>query len=54
MFESPSEKNIKSATVTKEVLTEKKPLKITYLSEKELSERVDKKMVSVVKKKAAD
>jgi ATP-dependent Clp protease ATP-binding subunit ClpX len=53
MFEAPSEKNIKSATVTKEVLTEKKPLKITHLSEKELLERVGKKMISVASKKKA-
>ncbi len=51
MFEAPSEKNIKSATVTKEVLTEKKPLTINHLSEKELSERVGKKMISVASKK---
>ena len=51
MFEVPSKKDIKSAIVTKEVLTEKKPLKLTYLSEKEIAEKEDKKMTSVVSKK---
>jgi ATP-dependent Clp protease ATP-binding subunit ClpX len=51
MFEAPSETNIKSITVTKEVLTDKKPLKITYLSEKEMTERSSKKKITIAPKK---
>ncbi len=51
MFEAPSEKNIKTATVTKEVLTDGKPLKITHLSEKEIAEREGKKIITIVPQK---
>jgi ATP-dependent Clp protease ATP-binding subunit ClpX len=51
MFEAPSEKNIKTATVTKEVLTKNDSLKISYLSEKEVLERESKKMISILPQK---
>lgn len=51
MFEIPSMKNVKSARITKDVITKGKPLTISYLSDKEIEEREDKKAISVVKKK---
>lgn len=56
MFEAPSQKNIKSALVTKESVTKGKALELTYLNEKEIEERDGKKSISVVphkEKKAA-
>ena len=38
MFEIPSKKNVKSALVTKKVLTEGKGLEITYLTEKDFGD----------------
>jgi ATP-dependent Clp protease ATP-binding subunit ClpX len=43
MFEIPSKKNVKSALVTKKVLTEGKGLEITYLTEKEIEAREEEK-----------
>ncbi len=51
MFEVPSQKNIKSVKVTKEVVTKNKKLEITYLTDKEVEERDGKKTVSVVPQK---
>jgi ATP-dependent Clp protease ATP-binding subunit ClpX len=52
MFEIPSKKNIKSALVTKKVLTEGKGLEITYLTEKEIEAREEeKKTITVVPQK---
>ncbi len=51
MFDVPSQKNIKSVKVTKEVLTKNKKVEITYLTEKEISEKEDKKIMSVVPQK---
>lgn len=51
MFEIPSMKNVKSARITKDVITKGKPLTISYLSDKEIEEREDKKAISVVNKK---
>jgi ATP-dependent Clp protease ATP-binding subunit ClpX len=51
MFEAPSKKNIKSAHVTKEAITEQKDLELTYLSDKEVEERDAKKAISVVQQK---
>ncbi len=51
MFESPSRKNTKSIRVTKEVLTNKKDPEITYLTQKEMDEKDDKKSISIVPKK---
>jgi ATP-dependent Clp protease ATP-binding subunit ClpX len=51
MFEAPSQKNIKSIHVTKEVLTQKKKPEIVYLTQKEITERDDKKTISVVPQK---
>ena len=51
MFEVPSQKNIKSVKVTKEVLTKNKKVEITYLTEKEIAEKEDKKIISVVPQK---
>ncbi|MDX2083401.1 MAG: ATP-dependent Clp protease ATP-binding subunit ClpX [Rickettsiales bacterium] len=48
MFEVPSQKNVKSIKVTKEVLTKNKKVEITYLTEKEVEEREGKKVMSVV------
>jgi ATP-dependent Clp protease ATP-binding subunit ClpX len=53
MFEIPSQKNVKSARVTKEVLTKGEKLKITNLSEKEVEERDGKKAITIVKQKEA-
>lgn len=53
MFEIPSQKNVKSAHVTKEVLTKGEKLKITNLSEKEVEERDGKKAIAIVKQKEA-
>ncbi len=51
MFESPSQKNIKSIRVTKNVLINKEKPEIIYLNQKELDERDVKKSISVVPKK---
>ena len=52
MFEIPSKKNIKSALVTKKVLTEGKALEITYLTEKEIEAREgEKKTITAVPQK---
>ena len=52
MFEIPSKKNVKSALVTKKVLTEGKGLEITYLTEKEIEAREEeKKTITVVPQK---
>ncbi len=51
MFEIPSINNVKSALITKDVITKGKPLTMTYLSDKEIEERDGKKSISVVKKK---
>lgn len=51
MFEAPSQKNIKSIHVTKEVLTKKKQPEISYLSAKEVEEKEGKKSISVVPQK---
>lgn len=51
MFEAPSKDNIKTATVTKEVLTKGKDLDLTYLTDKEISARKDKKTINAVPKK---
>jgi ATP-dependent Clp protease ATP-binding subunit ClpX len=53
MFEIPSQKNVKSAHITKEVLTKGEKLKITNLSEKEVEERDGKKAIAIVKQKEA-
>ncbi|MES2962074.1 MAG: ATP-dependent Clp protease ATP-binding subunit ClpX [Pseudomonadota bacterium] len=52
MFEIPSKKHVKSALVTKKVLTEGKGLEITYLTEKEIEAREEeKKTITVVPQK---
>ncbi len=51
MFDVPSQKNVKSVKVTKEVLTKNKKVEITYLTEKEISEKEEKKIMSVVPQK---
>jgi len=51
MFESPSQKNIKSIRVGKDVLTNKKKPEIAYLTQKEMDEREGKKSISVVPQK---
>ncbi len=51
MFEVPSQKNVKSIKVTKEVLTKNKKVEITYLSEKEVEEKEGKKIMTVVPQK---
>ncbi len=51
MFEIPSKKNVKSANVSKEVLTKGKEVEITYLTEKEAEEREGKKFITVVPQK---
>lgn len=48
MFEVPSKKNVKSVLVTKEVLTQGKSLEISYLNDKEVADREEKKFISVV------
>jgi len=48
MFEVPSEKNIKSVNVSKEVLTKNKKVEITYLTGKEIEEKEGKKIMTVV------
>jgi ATP-dependent Clp protease ATP-binding subunit ClpX len=50
MFEAPSQKNVKSVHVTKEAVTSKKPVEISYLSEKEMEEKGGKKNISLVAK----
>jgi ATP-dependent Clp protease ATP-binding subunit ClpX len=51
MFEAPSKKNIKSIRVTKNVLIDSKEPEISYLTEKEIEEREDKKTLSAVPQK---
>lgn len=51
MFEVPSQKNVKSVKITKEVLTKNKKVEITYLTEKEIKEIEEKKLISVVPQK---
>ncbi len=51
MFEVPSQKNVKSVHVTKEVLTKNKKVEITYLTEKEIEEKDGKKIMTVVPQK---
>lgn len=51
MFEAPSQKNVKSVKVTKEVLTKSKPVEIVTLSEKEIEARDGKKVITVVPQK---
>ncbi|MBM3580272.1 MAG: ATP-dependent Clp protease ATP-binding subunit ClpX [Alphaproteobacteria bacterium] len=52
MFEVPSQKNVKAVRVTKKSVTDKKPLEISLLSDKEISERNDeKKQIAVVQQK---
>ncbi len=51
MFEIPSKKNIKSALVTRESVTEGKDLELSYLDEQEIEERHGKKLISVVPQK---
>jgi ATP-dependent Clp protease ATP-binding subunit ClpX len=48
MFEIPSKKNIKTVRVTKEAITDHKPLEIVYFTDKELEERNGKKLISAV------
>jgi ATP-dependent Clp protease ATP-binding subunit ClpX len=50
MFETPSRKNVKSITVTKETITKGKEPEIVYLSEKEIEEREGKKAIALVHK----
>lgn len=50
MFEAPSKGDIKKATVTKEVITENKPLKLEFYSEKELEKKETEKKISLVAK----
>ena len=51
MFEVPSQKNVKSVKISKEVLTKNKKVEITYLNEKEIEEKDGKKIMTVVPKK---
>lgn len=51
MFEVPSLKNVKSVTVSGEVLTKNKKVEISYLSEKEVEQKEDKKIMAVVPQK---
>lgn len=51
MFDAPSKKNIKSAKVTKESISDQKELEICHLSEKEIEEREGKKAIMVVQQK---
>lgn len=51
MFDIPSQKNIKSVHVTRDAIVNKKPLKIEYLSEKEVEEKEGKKAIAVVPQK---
>jgi ATP-dependent Clp protease ATP-binding subunit ClpX len=51
MFEAPSEKNIKSIMVTKDVLVHSKEPKITYLSKKEIEEKEEKRTILAVPQK---
>lgn len=51
MFDIPSQNNIKSVKVTKEVLTKDKAVEITYLSDKELTEKEKEKNISLIAKK---
>ncbi len=51
MFEAPSKKNIKSIHINKEVLTEKKEVRISYLNESEIAERESKKTITIVPQK---
>ena len=48
MFEIPSIKNVKSAKVTKEVVVDKKPLKLKYLTQKEIDSKEEGGSISVV------
>lgn len=47
MFDAPSHKNIKSVLITKDAVLGKKPLNIEHLSEKEISEKSNKKNISL-------
>ncbi len=51
MFEVPSQKNVKSVKISKEVLTKNKKVEITYLNEKEIEEKDGKKIMTVVPQK---
>ncbi len=47
MFEIPSQKNVKSALVSKDAITKNKPLSLTFFNEKEVGEREEKKGMMV-------
>ena len=51
MFEIPSKKDVKSVLVTKEVVEKNEALKLTLLSPKEIAERDEKKIMTVVHQK---
>lgn len=50
MFEAPSKNNIKKAIVSKEVITENKPLDLEFYSEKELEKKEIEKKINLVAK----
>jgi ATP-dependent Clp protease ATP-binding subunit ClpX len=52
MFDAPSNKNVKEIRITKDAVLGKKPLEITYLSEKEIEEK-EKKISLIAKEKKA-
>ena len=51
MYDIPSQNNVKSVKVTKEVLTKDKPVEISYLNDKELAEKEKEKSISLIAKK---
>jgi ATP-dependent Clp protease ATP-binding subunit ClpX len=51
MFDIPSQKNVKSVRVTKKGISDSKAIEISFLNDKEIGERDDKKSITVVQKK---